>query len=61
MQCDDNTLTNPALGSFEISTNDGTNWSNWVDNDKGNETTYLRYTPASTANNIRIKAVLTLL
>jgi len=61
MQCDDNTLTNPALGSFEISTNDGTNWSNWVNNDKGNETTYLRYTPASTANNIRIKAVLTLL
>ena len=61
MQCDDNTSTNPALGSFQISTNDGANWSNWVNSDKGNETTYLRYTPASTANNIRIKAVLTLL
>lgn len=61
MQSDDNTSTNPALGSFQISTNDGSNWSNWTNADKGNETTYLRYTPASTANNIRIKAVLTLL
>ena len=61
MQCDDNTSTNPAAGTFEISTNDGANWSSWVNNDKGNDTTYLRYTPASTANNIRIKAVLTLL
>ena len=61
MQCDDNTLTNPAAGSFQISTNDGANWSAWTHDDKGNEITYLRYTPASTANNIRIKAVLTLL
>lgn len=61
MQCDDNTDTNPAAGSFQITTNDGANWINWTNADKGNETTYLRYTPASTANNIVIKAVLTLL
>ena len=61
MQCDDNTYTNPASGSFQITTNDGANWTNWTNADKGNETTYLRYTPASTANNIIIKAVLTLL
>ena len=61
MQCDDNTLTNPAAGTFQISTNDGANWSAWTHDDKGNNTTYLKYTPASTANNIRIKAVLTLL
>ena len=61
LQCDDNTNTNPAAGTFEKSTNDGASWSTWTNADKGNETTYLRYTPASTANNIRIKAVLTLL
>jgi hypothetical protein len=59
-QCDDNTNTNPAGGTFEQST-DGAGWSAWTNADKGNNTTYLRYTPASTANNISIKAVLTLL
>ena len=58
---DDDTNTNPALGTFEKSTDDGSNWVAWTNADKGNNTTYLRYTPASTANNIRIKALLTLL
>jgi hypothetical protein len=61
MQCDDNTNTNPAAGTFEQSIDDGSNWIPWTNADKGNNITYLRYTPASTANNIRIKAVLTLL
>jgi hypothetical protein len=61
MQCDDNTNTNPAAGTFEQSTDDGSIWITWTNADKGNNTTYLRYTPSSTANNIRIKAVLTLL
>lgn len=60
-QCDDNTDTNPASGTFEKSTDGGLNWVAWTNSDKGNNTTYLRYTPASTANNIAIKAVLTLL
>ena len=60
-QCDDDTLNNPALGTFEQTTNDGGLWSAWTHTDKANDTTYLRYTPASTANNIRIKALLTLL
>jgi hypothetical protein len=58
---DDNTDTNPAGGSFQESTDDGSNWVTWTNADKANEITYLRYTPSSTANNIRIKAVLTLL
>ena len=61
MECDDNTNTNPAAGTFEQSTNDGASWSAWTNADKSNDTTYIRYTPASTANNITIKAVLTLL
>ena len=61
LQADDNTSTNPAGGTFEQTTNDGANWSVWTNADKTNDTTYIRYTPASTPNNIRIKALLTLL
>jgi hypothetical protein len=60
-QCDDNTSTNPAAGTFEKSTDNGSTWVAWTNADKANDITYLRYTPASTANNIVIKAVLTLL
>lgn len=55
---DDNT-SSPS-GTFERST-DGTNWSAWTNADKGNETTYVRYTPASIADNVQVRAVLTLL
>ena len=54
----DNT-TSPS-GTFERST-DGTSWSAWNNTDKGNETTYIRYTPASLADNINVQPVLTLL
>lgn len=54
---DDNTAS--PTGTFERST-DGSNWSAWNDTDKGNETTYLRYTPASLADNINVRPVLIL-
>jgi hypothetical protein len=54
---DDN--TGSPTGTFERST-DGSNWSAWTNADKGNETTYLRYTPASLADNINVRPVLTL-
>jgi hypothetical protein len=57
MLVDDNT-TSPT-GTFERST-DGSNWSTWNNTDKGNETTYLRYTPSSLADNINVRPVLTL-
>lgn len=54
---DDNTLA--PTGTFERST-DGIAWSAWNNTDKGNETTYLRYTPAALADNINVRPVLTL-
>lgn len=54
---DDNTDT--PTGTFERST-DGSIWSTWNNTDKGNETTYLRYTPSSLADNINVRPVLTL-
>lgn len=54
----DNT-TSPT-GTFERST-DGTSWGAWNNTDKANETTYIRYTPASLADNINVQPVLTLL
>lgn len=55
---DDNT-TSPT-GTFERST-DGTTFSAWNNTDKGNETTYLRYTPSSLADSINVRPLLTLL
>lgn len=55
---DDN--TNAPTGTFEKST-DGTTWVAWTNADRGNNTTYLRYTPLSIADNVNTQAVLTLL
>lgn len=55
---DDDTAT--PTGTFEKSTDGGSNWVAWTNADKGNDTTYLRYTPASLADNIRVRALLTL-
>lgn len=55
---DDNTAS--PTGTFEQSTNDGSSWAAWTTTDRGNSITYLRYTPASLADNIRVRAVLTL-
>ena len=52
---------NSALpsGTWEKST-DGSTWSAYDTNDKANTTTYIRYTPASLADNINVRSVLTL-
>jgi len=58
---DDVTNAEPedALGTFEKSTNDGGAWSSYDTTDKANETTYIRYTPTSLADNIKVRALLT--
>ena len=47
-------------GTWEVSTNGGSTWASWASADKGNETTYLRYTPASLGSGINVRAVLSL-
>lgn len=64
-----NALTNELLvsdyttstnsGTWEKSTNGGGAWSAYNTTDKGNETTYIRYTTASLGDNIKVRAVLT--
>ncbi len=50
--------TDSPTGTFERST-DGSSWSAWSNTDKSNETTYVRYTPASLGDNIKVRALLT--
>lgn len=50
--------TNGTGGIWEKST-DGSTWGSYNTTDKGNETTYIRYTPASIYDNIKVRAVLT--
>lgn len=52
------TTASPSSGTFEKST-DGTTWSTYDTLDKTNETTYIRYTPSSLADNIIVAAYLT--
>jgi hypothetical protein len=54
---DDNTLS--PSGTWEKTT-DETNWTSYNTTDKGNETTYIRYTPSTLPDNIKIRSVLTL-
>jgi len=54
---DDDSAT--PTGTWERSTDGGSNWVAYTSTDKGNETTYIRYTPASLADNIRVRALLT--
>lgn len=55
---DDNTAS--PTGTFEKSTNDGGSWGSYNTTDKANDTTYIRYTPASLGDNIKVRALLTL-
>ena len=55
----DDTTTASASGTWEKSTNDGVAWGSYNTTDKGNETTYIRYTPTSLADNIKVRALLT--
>lgn len=53
---DDNT-SSPA-GTFERSITSGASWASWTSGDKENEGTYVRYTPASLGDNIKVRALL---
>lgn len=53
----DDTAT-PTLGTFEKTT-DGTTWAAYDTTDRANATTWIRYTPTSLADNIKISAYLT--
>lgn len=55
----DDTTTALASGTFEKSTNDGGSWGSYNTSDKSNDTTYIRYTPTSLADNIKVRALLT--
>lgn len=54
----DDYTTSTNSGTWEKST-DGTSWGAYNTTDKTNETTYIRYTPASLGNNVKVRAVLT--
>jgi hypothetical protein len=52
------TTATSASGTFEKTTNDGGAWGSYNTTDKGNEVTYVRYTPTSFGDNITVVAVL---
>jgi len=54
---DDNTAS--PTGTFEKSTDDGSTWGAYNTTDRANATTYIRYTPASLGDNIKVKFILT--
>lgn len=54
---DDNTAS--PSGTFEKSTDGGSTWGAYDTTDRANATTYIRYTPASLADNIKVKFILT--
>jgi hypothetical protein len=54
---DDNSDT--PTGTWEKSTDDGASWGSYNTTDKGNDTTYIRYTPASLGDDIKVRALLT--
>lgn len=54
---EDDTAT-PTLGTFEKTT-DGTSWTAYNTSDRTNNTTWIRYTPTSLADNIKVAAYIT--
>jgi hypothetical protein len=54
---DDNSVT--QAGTWEKSIDSGANWIAYNTTDKANDTTFIRYTPASLADNIQVRALLT--
>jgi len=48
----------PTAGTWEKTT-DGTSWSSYNATDRANATTWIRYTPTSLADNIKVQAYLT--
>lgn len=55
----DDTAT-PSFGTWEKTTDDGANWTAYNDTDRANSTTYIRYTPTSIADNIKVTPIITL-
>lgn len=55
----DDDSVSAAAGTWEKSTDGGSGWVSWNTTDKGNETTYLRFTPTSLGDNIKVRALLT--
>lgn len=55
---DDNSAT-PTSGVWEKSTDGGSNWVAYNTSDKTNETTYIRYTPTTLGDDIKVRALLT--
>ena len=56
---DDDSVTS-AFGGWGKSTNSGSSWGVYDTTDKANEYTYIRYVPNSLADNIKVRALLTL-
>jgi hypothetical protein len=55
----DDTTTSATYGTWEKTIDAGSNWTAYNTTDKANEITYIRYTPSTLPDNIRIKALLT--
>lgn len=55
----DDTTAASASGTWEKSTNGGGAWGAYNTTDKGNETTYIRYTPTTLGDDIKVRALLT--
>ena len=55
----DDKTTSP-VGTWEKTTDAGSNWGSYDTSDKANELTYIRYTPTTLPDNIKIRALLTL-
>ncbi len=53
------TTTASAAGTWEKSVDGGSIWSTYNTSDKANDLTYIRYTPTSLADNIKVRALLT--
>lgn len=52
------TTATAASGTFEKTT-DGTSWSAYNTTDRANDTTWIRYTPTSLSDNVKVEAYLT--
>lgn len=55
---DDDSVT--QTGTWQRSTDSGSNWVTYSTTDKSNNTTFIRFTPASIPDNVQVKALLTL-
>ena len=55
---DDNSVT--QTGTWEKTINGGSTWTAYNTVDKGNEITFIRFTPASIPDNVQVRALLTL-